>query len=146
MMNNKGYTILESVIAMLLVAIIVGGIFSSLMAARRAIMEPSYREEMMYAVESANNLLKNFVDNDTSGLDDIKGELCQTGALDLLSEGEHSINCRLPYVCDPRQGSKFSYIVTEKDLSVTTSSDGVSLPPVTVRHVVFDITCNREKL
>ncbi len=145
MMNNKGYTILESVIAMLLVAIIVGGIFSSLMAARRSIMEPSYREEMMYAVESANNLLKNFVDNNTNNLDEIKAELCQEGALDLLSLDDHPINCRLPYVCDPAK-SKFLYTVTEEELSVTTSDDGVSLPPVKVRKIVFDITCNREKL
>ena len=55
MLNKKGYTIVEGIIAMLLVAIMVGGIFTALMASRRAIIEPSYREEMLYTVESLSN-------------------------------------------------------------------------------------------
>lgn len=49
---------IESVIAMFLVAVIVGGIFSVLMASRRAIIEPTYKEDMIYAVESVKNMLK----------------------------------------------------------------------------------------
>lgn len=65
MLNEKGYTIVEGIIAMLLVAIMVGGIFSSLMASRRAIIEPSLKEEMIYSMETVANKLKNAVDTDS---------------------------------------------------------------------------------
>lgn len=49
---------MESMVAMLLVAVIVGGVFSAVMAARRAIAIPSQKEDIAYAAESINNALK----------------------------------------------------------------------------------------
>ncbi|MDR1684470.1 MAG: type II secretion system GspH family protein [Elusimicrobiota bacterium] len=50
--NQKGYTMLESLIAMLLVAIIAGGAFMAMISAGNAINQPVGRERVVYAVES----------------------------------------------------------------------------------------------
>lgn len=57
-MKNKGYTIMEAVIAMFLVVVMVGAVFSAVMAGRRAIATSSEREEMFYTLNSAYGMLK----------------------------------------------------------------------------------------
>ena len=57
-MNNKGYTIMEAVIAMFLVVVMVGAVFSAVMSGRRAIATSSEREEMFYTLQSAYGMLK----------------------------------------------------------------------------------------
>jgi len=57
-MNNKGYTIMEAVIAMFLVVVMVGAVFSALMSSRRAIVSSSEKEEILYSINSAYALLK----------------------------------------------------------------------------------------
>lgn len=57
-MKNKGYTIMEAVIAMFLVVVMVGAVFSALMSSRRAMVASSEREEVYYAVESAYGAIK----------------------------------------------------------------------------------------
>lgn len=142
MKNSKGYTIIEAVIAMLLVSVVVGGIFSALMASRRAIVDPSYKEEMVFAVESANNLLKNYITGDKSKVtDDLKNGLCDDGTVDALSVGAHDIACLLPPVCDTRTSS-FTYTVS--DVTVTVP-DAESHNP-TLKSIKFNIMCNREVL
>ena len=58
MKSNKGYTIMEAVIAMFLVVVMVGAVFSALMAGRRAIVSSSEREEIFYSLNSAYGMLK----------------------------------------------------------------------------------------
>ncbi len=142
MKNSKGYTIIEAVIAMLLVSVVVGGIFSALMASRRAIIDPSYKEDMVFAVESANNLLKNYITTDkTKVADDLKNGLCDDGTVDALSVGSHDIACLLPPVCD-QANSLFSYTVS--DVSVTVPDVTGQNP--TLKSIKFNIMCNREVL
>lgn len=57
-MNKKGYTIMEAVIAMFLVVVMVGAVFSALMSSRRAIVSSSEKEEILYSINSAYALLK----------------------------------------------------------------------------------------
>ena len=57
-MKNKGYTIMEAVIAMFLVVVMVGAVFSALMSGRRAIVTSSEREEVFYSLSSAYNMIK----------------------------------------------------------------------------------------
>lgn len=142
MKNIKGYTIIEAVIAMLLVSVVVGGIFSALMASRRAIIDPSYKEEMVFAVESANNLLKNYVTSDKSKVtDDLRSGLCDDGTVDAISVGTHDIKCLLPDVCNPTTSS-FTYTVTNVPVTVP----GVTGSTVTMQNIKFNIMCNREVL
>jgi len=139
-MNKKGYTIIEAVIAMLLVAVIVTAIFSALMAARRAIIDPSNKEEMVYAVESASNLLKNYVTADNSKIsDDLKDGLCGDDASPMAA-GEHKITCMLPAVCE-KDKSAFVYQVSQKNITVPNVT---TQPQMNV--VKFSIVCNREAL
>ena len=58
MNNNKGYTIMEAVIAMFLVVVMVGAVFSALMSSRRAISASSEKEEVLYGLQSAYGMLK----------------------------------------------------------------------------------------
>lgn len=145
MKNKKGYTIIESVIAMLLVSVVVGGIFSALMASRRAIIEPSYKEEMIFAIESANNLLKNYVTADNNSVqEDLRDGLCggETVAT-VLSESDHDIKCMLPPVCDVGSSS-FTYTVSK----ISVAAPGVTGNDANtdMKVIKFKIMCNREVL
>ncbi len=62
-MKNKGYTIMEAVIAMFLVLVMVGAVFSALMAGRRAIATSSEKEEVFYTLQSAYGMLKDCREN-----------------------------------------------------------------------------------
>ncbi len=62
-MKNKGYTIIEAVIAMFLVVVMVGAVFSALMSGRRAIVSSSEKEEVLYSVQSAYMMLKDCRNN-----------------------------------------------------------------------------------
>lgn len=137
MLNKKGYTIVEGIIAMLLVAIMVGAIFSALMASRRAIVEPSYREEMMYTVESLANSIKNYVDMESGDLD----PLC--GSTTPLENGEHDCSELLPDVCKTGGGYNSSLKYTVSGLSV---SDNTGAYTPTVNQIKIKIVCNGEVL
>ncbi len=136
MLNKKGYTIVEGIIAMLLVAIMVGGIFTALMASRRAIIEPSYREEMLYTVESLSNQLKNYVD--AEGIGD---SLC--GSTTPLSNGEHDCTSMLPDVCrtDGDYNSSLTY-----NVEGITAQDSTGAFSPTVNQIKINIVCNGEVL
>lgn len=67
-MNNKGYTIMEAVIAMFLVVVMVGAVFSALMSSRRAIISSSEKEEMLYSLDSAYAMIKDCRSNPTCHL------------------------------------------------------------------------------
>lgn len=49
---------MEAVIAMFLVVVMVGAVFSALMSGRRAIVTSSEREEVFYSLSSAYNMIK----------------------------------------------------------------------------------------
>lgn len=136
MLNKRGYTIVEGIIAMLLVAIMVGGIFTALMASRRAIIEPSYREEMLYTVESLSNQLKNYVDAEGA-----VASLC--GSTTPLSNGEHDCSSMLPDVCrtDGDYDSSLTYTVSGRLIS----DDSGGFSP-TVNEIKINIVCNGEVL
>ena len=65
-MKNKGYTIMEAVIAMFLVVVMVGAVFSAMMSSRRAIVTSSEREELFYSLNSAYGMLKDCRSNPAS--------------------------------------------------------------------------------
>jgi len=58
-LNKKGLTIAEAVIAMMLLAIVTMGIYGVIMASVRSGQKPDMREGMAYAIEQASALLKN---------------------------------------------------------------------------------------
>ena len=62
-MKNKGYTMIEAVVAMFLVVVMVGAVFSALMSGRRAITTSSEKEELFYSLHSAYGMYKDCRDN-----------------------------------------------------------------------------------
>lgn len=58
MKSKRGYTIMEAVIAMFLVVVMVGAVFSALMSSRRAIVASSEREEVLYSLQSAYEMIR----------------------------------------------------------------------------------------
>ena len=52
--NKKGFTLAEALVAMLLVAIMAAGVIVALMSTKRAIVAPTNREEMLFAKSYAN--------------------------------------------------------------------------------------------
>lgn len=56
--NNKGFTLAEALISMLLVAIMAAGIITALMSTKRAISAPSNREDLVFTIEAINSRLQ----------------------------------------------------------------------------------------
>ncbi len=141
MLNHKGYTIVEGIIAMLLVAIMVGGIFSALMASRRAIIEPSLKEEMVYAMEGVLNRLKGLTDTD--GI----ANVCDGITNPLDCDSTEGCNCdeKLPAGCKGETGldkdKYFRYFITTQ----TVSDAGNKVQPQ-VYFITVKMKCNGEVL
>lgn len=64
--NRKGVTVLEGLIALGLLALVATGTFSVLLSVSRKGTNPDMREEMIYAIEKANNLLQGYVLSQTT--------------------------------------------------------------------------------
>ena len=113
--NNKGFTLAEALIAMLLVAIMAAGVIVALMSTKRAITYPSHKEDMVFAVEKANSLLKNGVSG--NDLCDLTAPFALTpnctGAINTTNC--HNISCLLPTACSTSQGDYFVYSVSRYD-------------------------------
>ena len=140
--NKKGFTIIESVVAMLLVAIVVGGVFAALMAARRGITEPGYKEDMVYAVESVNNLLKlNVSGAAANGAGDGP---CSVGSNPLSSGSGKNADCMIPQdACGP--GSELSYTVVD-DHQINDQFGNASVYDFTLKRVIVSLDCRRDTL
>jgi Tfp pilus assembly protein PilV len=139
--HNKGFTIIEAVIAMLLVAVITGGVFTALMAARRAIIEPSYKEDMAFAAEGVLNELKTNVSFSNSK--GVGNDPCNTSSP--LSLTTHRIDCRLPAACNT-DGSQMAYTVNNNTYTVVKDDLISGASQVALPYVSINITCNRDAL
>ncbi len=93
-MNKKGYTIMEAIVAMFLVVVMVGAVFSALMSGRRAIVTSSEREEVLYSVQSAYGMLKDCRDSNSCHLSTLTD--CTISPSTNLYSGEHNLKG-----CDP---------------------------------------------
>ncbi len=144
--NKKGVTILEGLIALGLLALVAGGTFGVLLSVSRKASNPDIREEMILAVERANEQLQMYHDgkfgNAPSGFEN---GLCG-GDSTPLSSGDkgHTINCMLPAICD-RNKSSFEYYVTRNvslanNLQAADKIAGASDQKTT--NISFEITCN----
>ncbi|MBQ7908282.1 MAG: hypothetical protein IJ311_02145 [Elusimicrobiaceae bacterium] len=127
----KGVSLLEGLIALLLLAIVATGTFGVLLSTSRKSAAPDIREEMALAVEKAQQMLQVYVysgdassaryDIGTDYADGIMGGLCGDEAQNIaapLATGTHDISCLLPPICDKNNNSEFSYTVS-RDTSAT---------------------------
>ena len=116
--SKAGVTVLEGVIALGLLALVAGGAFGVLLSASRQTTEPDVHEEMVLAVEKANDQLKAYTMNSYdhtvndpvlptgtgSGYrssNPLSGGLCNTGnPFACTSTNRCDIGCLLPPICD----------------------------------------------
>lgn len=160
--KKKGVTILEGLIALGLLALVAAGTFGVLLSVARKSGAPDIREEMVLAVERANDQLQMYSSGIVSGMTNSKlyeqyaNGMCGGSLIPAevkvsdsspMSIGSHNIKCMLPPLCD-YSNSTFTYTVREA--SFTTHNYGVSNMvtdyasafPTKGRQVTFNITCN----
>lgn len=160
--KKKGVTILEGLIALGLLALVAAGTFGVLLSVARKSGAPDIREEMVLAVERANDQLQMYSSGIVSGMTNSKlyeqyaNGMCGGSLIPAevkvsdsspMSLGPHNIKCMLPPLCD-YSNSTFTYTVREA--SFTTHNYGVSNMvtdyasafPTKGRQVTFNITCN----
>lgn len=151
--NKKGVTILEGLIALMLLALVATGTFAVLLSTSRKSVSPDIREEMALAVERASQLLQAYVypENTVLASDvQISGGLCG-GDSSPLAAGSHNIPCLLPPVCDSTR-SVFSYTVAESSLQpndklrAADRANESNLPSGStagkLQEIQFEIVCN----
>ena len=107
--NKKGITLLEGLIALVLLSIVVSGTFGVLLSSSRKSSGPDIQEEMALAIERANKLLQAYVyyvgaeefnevfsPNGLCNYDDEGGPF-GPGVED---SGQHDLHCLLPPICN----------------------------------------------
>ena len=164
--SKKGVTLLEGLIALLVLALVATGTFAVLLSTSRKSTGPDIREEMALAVEKVSDLLQGYIlvegaVNSTAYNTFAQDNFC--GDSTPLSSGEHQIACLLPPICN-RTRSSFSYTVGEGNLYQASSctnkadpacilkaKDLLSSPENGVKStyeakntykISFDISCN----
>jgi len=148
--NKKGVTLLEGLIALLLLAMVATSTFAVLLSSSRKSEGPDIREEMALAVDRASNLLQTYIYANNSTFDSttmtqIQNGLCPSNPdLSPLSAGTHAINCLLPPICDAsNNNSSFSYTVGPKAFSDLSYGQGKDTSVAKSGFTVtFNIQCN----
>ncbi len=152
--NKTGVTILEGLIALGLLALVAGGTFGVLLSVSRKAAQPDIREEMLLAIERANEQLQIYAAGNTSVLpDEFKNGLCgRSTAVPVISDsaplntGTHQITCLLPAICDRGNGnSTFSYSVASSTLAPAGFVSGnldSQFSAVPTKKITFNIKCN----
>lgn len=143
--KNKGFTLAEALIAMLLVAVMAAGIITALMSTKRAITTPSNKEDMVFAIETLNTYLQTATTatavrctQDTNFTYALEETPSCSGAINANSgylTACHNVRCLLPRSCDTNDTS--SYFVYNV-IADETKENGF--------HVNYIIKCGEEGL
>lgn len=101
--NNKGFTLAEALVAMLLVAIMAAGIIVALMSTKRAIIAPTNREEMLLAIEEVSSILQGATET-TPALCGASGNALDITAGCAQDDANtrancHNVSCKAPRSC-----------------------------------------------
>lgn len=160
--KKKGVTILEGLIALGLLALVAAGTFGVLLSVARKSGAPDIREEMVLAVERANDQLQMYSSGIVSGMTNSKlyeqyangmcggsliPEEVKVSDSSPMSLDSHNIKCMLPPLCD-YSNSTFTYTVREASFTThnygasNMVTDYASAFPTKGRQVTFNITCN----
>lgn len=165
--KKTGVTLLEGLIAIALLALVASGTFGVLLSVSRKSDQPDRREDMIYAIDSLNDLLKAasyYIHQDSDEIPQtLADKLCagsgHTSAKKPLNPGgPYKVKCLLPPSCDSNQ-SDFTYTVSVQEVNL---SEGLGTTPVNLenknivgainpnstpnkipsRKIKYDITCN----
>ncbi|MBO4707308.1 MAG: hypothetical protein J5594_01955 [Elusimicrobiaceae bacterium] len=153
-MNNKGYTIMEAVVAMFLIVVMVGAVFSALMSGRRAIVTSSEREEVLYSIQSAYGMLKDCRNNDNCQLGVSGCEHLYSGGGTTDADGYHDLKTcgdlftfNFNNLCkdDPNAFYKYRVLTNSNGVNVSlpvTNSVGSAPSPMLANFFDLEITTN----
>lgn len=149
--SKKGVTLLEGLIALMLLALVATGTFAVLLSTSRKSSQPDIREELALAIDRASQMLQvySLTTAQRTALGDTWTNTYSNG---LCGEGvpaagqTYDISCMLPPMCDPGNSSYFKYTVlstTKNPRSVLKTDATESVEPSTVaRPISFEISCN----
>lgn len=152
-LNKKGVTLLESLIALMLLAIVATGTFGVLLSVTRTSATPDIREEMTMAIEKADEKLHAAYADHLAGDDSMKG-LCYDPSIPSSVDNNpwvgtgHNLNCLLPDICDMAH-SGFSYSIktnVEPFGSVTSDGGDTFQEAPNAATISYSIKCNGFKL
>lgn len=140
--NEKGFTLAEALVAMLLVAIMAAGIIVALMSTKRAIVAPTNREEMLLAVEEVSSILQSLsatdlpICSEDTGFSTALAET--TGCGQSSTQNCHDVSCKAPNSC---QGANDFFVY-----SVTTPTDNVQENTQNQKYISFMINCEGQTI
>ena len=120
--NNKGFTLAEALISMLLVAIMAAGIITALMSTKRAISAPSNKEDLVFVIDSINSRLQTATTS-SAKLDDGSSfpyalsltpectSAVNSGVIATIRSKCHNLTSLLPRSCTGISGGASTYLV-----------------------------------
>lgn len=153
--KRKGVTILEGLISLGLLALVASGTFGVLLSISRQASSPDIREEMVWAVERANEQLQMYaaafsgVGSTQVNIPQASG-LCGNDSNPLESGKQHYINCMLPAICDPST-SEFYYVPVNETVPLFPPSydsegpgrvEDYTTDTAPTKEIEYTITCN----
>lgn len=154
--NKKGVSLLEGLIALLLLALIATGTFGVLLSTSRRSTQPDIREEMVLAIERAMDKMQVYVHPSSYAYDDlpddVQGGLCGGDSDPLSTSQAHQINCMLPPICNQsNNNSYFRYTVEQVNkpkakLYPSNQGTGAASQAANPYSITFDIQCNGFRL
>lgn len=141
--NKKGFTLAEALVAMLLVAIMAAGVIVALMSTKRAIVAPTNREEMLFAIEEVSSILQSLSATDApiclvedtefgTALEETPN--CGQGS----TQNCHDVSCKAPNSC---QGANDFFVY-----SVTTPPDNPQENTQDQKYISFMISCEGQTI
>ena len=142
--NKKGVTLLEGLIALLLLAMVATGAFAVLLSTSRKSTAPDLQEEMALAIEHASRELQlRYQPGGTESdlPEQLQGGVCGNDTDPFSASDQHYINCALPSICDG-QTSSFYYTVEAKDVNTRLKGVDIGMTFDTTPNIAFYITCN----
>lgn len=151
--SQKGVTLLEGLVALLLLSVVATGTFGVLLSTSRKSAGPDIREEMALAVAHAQEELRlRYNVSNTTKPEGFATSPCSTDNTDLFDGEVHNISCLLPPLCDKAKSS-FTVQVKSQNVGLPYEQGGEDVDANSALQIsdsqvvshfsaAFDITCN----
>ena len=144
--SKKGVTLLEGLIALMLLGLVATGTFAVLLSTSRKASQPDIREELTLAVDGAMQMLQTYTSGNSWSSPFDHG-LCNDPEENApTATGTHYVNCLLPPICD-RSDTEHNYIKYTIGSALTKPDSKLhSLDKETISgnayEVTFEAQCN----
>ncbi|WP_428898393.1 prepilin-type N-terminal cleavage/methylation domain-containing protein [Parelusimicrobium proximum] len=137
---KKGFTIVEGIVAILLLAIVTAGVYGVILSTVRANIVPDIKEDSAYQIEAVTAALKLLMTGAPSDFDAAKEVMpcifvgkTSTNPADYLTVGVHDIPWCMPLEC--LDDTTFKYIVYQ-DVGADPTGNGL-------KRIALELDCKR---